>query len=189
MFQTTAVMILATLMSWSVAPPADAAPDDHRGAQKGHKPSKALPKGHSHQVAHRSKPYFSHNGRFYRYVNGSYVTISAPIGAFIAALPGGYVSFGFGANRYFQYGDDYYRHAPNGYVVITNPNEVHTDPGSLGSNQLIVYPAAGQSEQQTISDKYECHEWAVSDANYNPTVQDYQRAMGACLEARGYFVK
>ncbi len=198
MFQTTAVMILATLMCLSVVSPADAAPGgDHRRAKKFHKPLKALPKGHYHQVVHRGKPYFLHSGRFYRHLNGVYVSITAPIGAIIPVLPGGYITVGIGASRYFHYGGVYYRRAPNGYVVITNPTQAQTVPASLGSNQPIIYPADGQSEEQKGRDKYECHEWAVGETNFDPTDSSsdpqmkvgYQRAMDACLEARKYVVK
>ena len=61
----------------------------------------------------------------------------------------------------------------------------------------------GQSEKQQAKDRYECHSWAVSQIGYDPTQPtggmpesqtnqkraDYQRAMGACLDARGYTAK
>ncbi len=198
MFQTTAVMILvAILMCLLVVSPANAAPSDHRRAKKIHKPLKVLPKGYYHQVVHRGKPYFLRSGRFYRHLNGVYVSITAPIGAIIPALPGGYITVGIGANRYFHYGGVYYRRAPNGYIVITNPTQTQTVPASVGSNQPIIYPAGGQSEEQKGRDKYECHEWAVGETNFDPTDSrsdpqmkvGYQRAMSACLEARKYVVK
>ena len=57
-----------------------------------------------------------------------------------------------------------------------------------------MYPRKGQTEQQTATDKYECHSWAVNQTGYDPTraqatggaLADYRRAMSACLDARGY---
>jgi hypothetical protein len=65
---------------------------------------------------------------------------------------------------------------------------------------MFVYPRKGQSEKQQADDRYQCHRWAVNQTNYDPTQppdgipsaqqnSDYQRAMGACLDARGYTVK
>ena len=65
---------------------------------------------------------------------------------------------------------------------------------------LYVYPARGQSQQQLDTDRTECHAWAVAKAGYDPNHAstgfqigqkrlDYDRAIGACLEGRGYTVK
>jgi hypothetical protein len=59
---------------------------------------------------------------------------------------------------------------------------------------LYVYPRNGQSEAQTSTDRYECHSWAVNQTGFDPTraaqtggnAAEYQRAMVACLDARGY---
>jgi hypothetical protein len=71
----------------------------------------------------------------------------------------------------------------------------------MSSDKLFLYPRKGQSEQQQAKDRYECHSWAVSQTGYDPTQPpasaaqmsqkraDYQRAMGACLDGRGYTVK
>ena len=68
-------------------------------------------------------------------------------------------------------------------------------PGSAGgaAGEVYVYPRNGQTEQQTSTDKYECHSWAVNQSGYDPTraaqsgaVADYRRAMIACLDGRGY---
>ncbi|MBS0580955.1 MAG: hypothetical protein JSR36_16990 [Proteobacteria bacterium] len=63
---------------------------------------------------------------------------------------------------------------------------------------LYVYPQNGQSEQQQATDRYECHQWANLQTGFDPTQtnggdggnpDDYQRAMKACLEGRGYSVR
>jgi hypothetical protein len=71
---------------------------------------------------------------------------------------------------------------------------VHTPP------DLDVNPARGQSPQQRVSDLNECHERAVARAGYDPNHAstgfqigqkrlDYDHALSACLENRGYTVK
>jgi hypothetical protein len=65
--------------------------------------------------------------------------------------------------------------------------------GGAGAD-LYVYPRNGQSEAQTSTDRYECHSWAVNQTGFDPTrgaqtggnAGAYQRAMVACLDARGY---
>ena len=61
-------------------------------------------------------------------------------------------------------------------------------------------PREGQSEKQQAEDRYQCHRSAVDQTGYDPTTAsgrapsvqkraDYQRAMVACLDARGYTAK
>jgi len=73
------------------------------------------------------------------------------------------------------------------------------EQGSSGNQgeDLYIYPAQGQSEQQQADDRYECHRWAVDETGYDPTESDYDadrrvehlRAMTACLTGRGYSVR
>jgi hypothetical protein len=68
---------------------------------------------------------------------------------------------------------------------------------------MFIYPQNGQSDEQQATDKYECHKWASSQTGFDPTQPsggappgqpgqpgsqraDYQRAMMACLQGRGY---
>jgi hypothetical protein len=76
-------------------------------------------------------------------------------------------------------------------------------PTPAKSEKLFVYPRKGQSEKEQAKDRYECHSWAANQTGYDPTQPtanvpesqtdqkraDYQRAMGACLDARGYTAK
>jgi hypothetical protein len=72
------------------------------------------------------------------------------------------------------------------------------------TEKIFVYPRLDQSEELQAKDRYECHRWAVSQTNFDPTQPsagdipealrnqmraDYQRAQGACLDGRGYTVK
>ena len=86
--------------------------------------------------------------------------------------------------------------------------QVHAQsaPSSTGaessSSRVFIYPKSGQSEAQQSQDRYECHTWANKQSGFDPSVPgggvassenasrraNYQRAMSACLEARGYSV-
>jgi uncharacterized protein YcfJ len=37
------------------------------------------------------------------------------------------------------------------------------------AQDLYVYPAKGQSDQQLSNDRYECHRWAVNETGFDPT--------------------
>jgi hypothetical protein len=69
-------------------------------------------------------------------------------------------------------------------------------------SDLIVYPKNGQSTDQQAADRYDCHRWANGQTGFDPTESgggvpaatadqargNYDRAMSACLTARGYQV-
>ncbi|MBI4695437.1 MAG: hypothetical protein HY749_15585 [Gammaproteobacteria bacterium] len=40
---------------------------------------------------------------------------------------------------------------------------------AAAQTQVFAYPAAGQSAEQQSRDKYECHNWAVSQTGFDPT--------------------
>lgn len=95
----------------------------------------------------------------------------------------------------------YYEPPP---VVIREQPPVYVNPASSAETERIfVYPKKGQSEEQQAKDRYECHSWAVSQIGYDPTQptsgtsqaqlsqmrSDYKRAMGACLDSRGYAMR
>jgi hypothetical protein len=68
---------------------------------------------------------------------------------------------------------------------------------------VFIYPKNNQSDEQQSQDRYECHSWASGQSGFDPTKSaggvapqdanskraDYNRAMTACLEGRGYSVK
>ena len=68
---------------------------------------------------------------------------------------------------------------------------------SGGVADIFAYPRNGQSDQQTSSDKFECHKWSVAQTGFDPTrsinlqgtAADYRRAITACMDARGYTVR
>jgi hypothetical protein len=63
----------------------------------------------------------------------------------------------------------------------------------------FMYPRQGQDEQQQGRDRDECYRWALGQIGYDPSkssaglspaqTTNYYRAMGACLDARGYSVR
>ena len=36
-------------------------------------------------------------------------------------------------------------------------------------NQMYIYPAKGQNQQQQDKDRYECHTWAVQQSGFDPS--------------------
>jgi len=98
------------------------------------------------------------------------------------------------------YNSPYYEPQP---VAIREQPPVYAQPAPSSAGRIFVYPRQGQSEELQAKDRYECHSWAVGQTHYDPTqptsgmpqVQlnqmraDYQRAMGACLDGRGYTMK
>jgi len=67
------------------------------------------------------------------------------------------------------------------------------------SGQYFMYPRQGQDEQQQGHDRDECYRWALGQIGYDPSkssaglspaqTTNYYRAMGACLDGRGYSVR
>jgi hypothetical protein len=74
--------------------------------------------------------------------------------------------------------------APNG----AQPMPQSSDPAQQGgTGQIFMYPKNGQSVQQQSQDKAECQQWATQQAGQvAQNSSDYQRAMVACVEGRGY---
>jgi hypothetical protein len=134
---------------------------------------------------------------------------------FYSYLPGTYSTFWWGGTSYYYVDDLYYTWSPAryGYVVTDPPPYVdngtavtetsdsaaiESSESSGGSANVYVYPRNGQTEEQTSQDRYDCHQWAVSQTGFDPTMAstdvssagtgsaDYRRALVACLDARGY---
>ncbi len=136
---------------------------------------------------------------------------------FLGALPLGYQTLWWGGVPYYYLRGVYYVWSPDyDEYVVTDPPPLgdqgepaqaapapsESPPGSdRGALSLFVYPKNGQSQQQTQSDRYACHEWAVGQTGFDPTnpnrstdaatatPSNYKRAVTACLEARGYSVR
>ncbi|SDK71415.1 hypothetical protein SAMN05216189_104824 [Pseudomonas delhiensis] len=83
------------------------------------------------------------------------------------------------------------------YVVVEPPPAVQQAPAGV-SYDVIAYPARGQTPDQQSRDRYECHTWAVGQSGFDPAAASqapapgvadtYRRALGACLNGRGYSI-
>jgi hypothetical protein len=178
---------------------------DNRGSWNGgHRPPRyvtSLPGGYR-QYNWNGRPYYHYGSAWYRPYGSRYLVVGAPYGLFVSYLPSYYSSFWFGDTRYFYADDPYYLYEParRGYVVARSPYDNESDDEESSDSlddDLYIYPARGQSEQQQADDRYECHSWAAKETGYDPIESDfdadqregYLRAMTACLTGRGYSVK
>jgi hypothetical protein len=80
------------------------------------------------------------------------------------------------------------------------PSPAAPSPGRW--TDLFAYPKGGQSTEQQMRDREECHKWAVEQSGFDPSQpshehpsdwaakrESYLRAEAACLQARNYSVK
>ena len=167
----------------------------------------ALPPG-PRVVVHGGVQFYFAAGVWYRpAAPGRFVVVAPPIGIVVPVLPPFYTTVWVGAVPYYYANDVYYVQGPQGYTVVAPPPsnvivEQPPPPGHIAQappDQVFIYPRQGQNEQQQAADRYECHRWAVSQTGYDPTLSpgtapaqkqtEYQRALSACLDGRGYTVK
>jgi uncharacterized protein DUF6515 len=158
--------------------------------------------------------FWFHGGVWYRPEGPRYVVVTPPAGVVVEVLPPFFTTVTVAGRPYYYANDTYYVYsdAARGYQVIDAPPGVEAGapvappegaaPGP-GGDSVFVYPRNGQSAEQQASDRYECHRWAVDQTGFDPTQggggvppdqlgqrrADYQRATGACLDARGYTVR
>ena len=163
-----------------------------------------LPSAYRELVYHNTRYYF-HGGVWYRRIATGFIVILPPIGLAIPVLPPFYTVIWVGGIPYYYANGIYYVWYPaqQAYVVTSPPPESAVSDQPAEPEKLFIYPKRGQSEQQQAEDRYQCHQWATKESGYDPTRaggnvseaeyfnkrEDYQRAMKACLEARGYSVK
>ena len=195
-----ATVLAAAIISPCTVPPAAAARG--RGSPRYEQAPvgravRELPRGHI-RVMVRGVPYYWHAGWFYRPVRRGYVVVAPPIGAFVPWLPFECQVVWFGARAYFHADGVYYMAVPGafGYVVVEPPEQVTAAPQAQApARAAAIAPTKGQEAAQQARDRYQCHLWAVSESGYDPSMgiaapdsvrAAYERAMRACLEARGY---
>ncbi len=132
-------------------------------------------------------PYYYANSVYYAQSPQGYVVVPAPAGP-VAATPPAPVGTPAG-NAVVEEGP-----------VPAAPPRSPSPPGTVGPTaQLFIYPRQGQSTEVQAKDRNECHAWATNQLGTDPTLPgdgrladrlgDYQRAMDACLDARGYTVR
>jgi hypothetical protein len=166
----------------------------------------ALPREHF-EIRHGGARWFFAGGVWYAPRGPSFVVVAPPTGVFVPVPPPYYTTIWFGGVPYYYADDTYYlyRGPDRGYEVVAPPQDesAATTQAPGPSGELFIYPKNGQSPDQQARDRYECHSWASSQTGFDPTAAnggvppdqtaakraDYDRAMGACLEGRGYTVK
>lgn len=127
------------------------------------------------------------------------------LGLYFASLPLYYSTYWWDGVPYYYADNTYYAYDPNvrQYVTVAPPAGLQapaSDNAPTGTD-LMAYPKSGQSAEQQSKDKFECHQWAVGQTGFDPTLgataaaapaskrSDYMRAQAACLEGRGYSVQ
>jgi hypothetical protein len=172
---------------------------------------------HSPGFGHRSprfwygnRPFWGWNGGYWHGVYWPRAYYRPGFVGFVTLLPPVYSTFWYGGVSYYYANDLYYTWSPDRYgYVVSNPPPVAEDSSGTystapdeadqgtGPGDIYVYPRNGQSEEQTAQDRYECHQWAVNQTGFDPTLgqtqassagsaEDYRRAIIACLDGRGY---
>lgn len=161
--------------------------------------------GNYRMFRHRDERYYFNDGIWYRPWEGGFAVVLPPIGLVLPFLPPFYTTIWAGDIPYYYANDVYYRWRPEerAYVVSEPPPEKKVVEDAAIPKELFVYPKNGQSQEQQDTDRYECHRWSVEQSNFDPTQPggnvpeaqntakrgEYQRAMKACLEGRGYSVQ
>ena len=169
----------------------------------------ALPGG-ARPFVHGGVPYYFPEGYGTGHTDRHFMIVAPPFGLILPFLPPFYATIWVGGVPYYYANETYYIQTAGGYMVVNEPvgsvvqtpppPAMQSAPSSPQGEKMFMYPRNGQNEKQQAADRYQCHSWAVSQTNYDPTqppggmpdVQknmDYRRAMAACLDAHGYTVK
>jgi hypothetical protein len=156
---------------------------------------RGLPGG-AFSIAFGGGSYYFHGGVWFRPYGGRYVVIAPPLGILVPVLPPAYVTLWLGGAPTYYANGVYYAPAPGqGYTVVAPP------PGAEAAQPLppapppkpapdpIIYPRSGQTPAQTESDRQECNRWATTQPAAVADAEVFQRAVAACLDARGYTVR
>lgn len=167
----------------------------------------SLPDGYRPYYRGGNRYYFS-GGIWYAPRGPGFVVIRPPVGLFINVLPPYYSTVWFGGVPYYYADNVYYAWAPdqNGYVVADPPQDPDApspppDAPPPAADDLMIYPKNGQTKEQQSADQFECNNWAKGQTGFDPTQpaggvsgnadaarNNYNRAMSACLQGRGYQV-
>ena len=170
-----------------------------RGAVVGRLPREAV------SVNHGNGRYWYQGGTWYGARGPRWWVVAPPIGIFVPLLPPFYTTVWFGGLPYYYANDTYYlwREHERRYEVVEPPGDQQANVLPPEAQELYIYPKNGQDAAQQSTDRYDCHRWAADQTGFDPTRPtggvapeqaagkhvEYQRAMTACLEARGYSVK
>lgn len=139
------------------------------------------------------------------------------IGLTVPLLPLGYSTYYVDRTPYYVHENTYYVRDGESYRVIDRPQEAPLPAGpppvvaappvvngpaptyvqQEKTGQLFAYPRNNQSASTATFDRIECERWGSQQTGYVPAQSadnaakkgDYQRAVAACLEGRGYSVR
>jgi hypothetical protein len=161
---------------------------------------------------YRGRPFYFYNGFWYERRPGGYFVVRPPLGLHMPVPPPFYTTVWIDGVPYYYANDTYYRwiDSRNAYEIVAPPpgfDAAHPESPIPPKEELVpqsfVYPRNGQSAEQQSADRYACHTWSKGQAGFDPTQGgggvapedigsrsgQYQRALNACLEGRGYSVK
>jgi hypothetical protein len=164
----------------------------------------SLPEGYRPYYRGGNRFYFS-GGIWYAPRGPGFVVIRPPAGLVISVLPPYYSTVWFGGVPYYYADNVYYSWQPdqNGYAVVDPPDNADepSPPPDTAQDDLMIYPKNGQSKEQQAADQFECHNWAKGQTGFDPTQSgggvsgnadavrnNYNRAISACMQGRGYQV-
>ena len=163
-----------------------------------------LPRG-ANRVRFGAARYWYAGGVWYEAQGPSFLVVAPPVGVVVEVLPPYFTTVRFGAEQYYYANDTYYlwRERERTYEVVPEPQDQQATVLPPEAQELYIYPKGGQDAARQAQDRYECHRWAADQTGFDPTRPaggvapeqaagkhgEYQRAMTACLEARGYSVK
>jgi hypothetical protein len=165
----------------------------------------SLPDGY-HPYFHGGSRFYFSGGVWYAPRGPGFAVVLPPPGLVISVLPPYYSTVWIGGFPYYYANNVYYTWQPaeNGYAVVDPPANADqpSSPPPSAQDDLIIYPKNGQTSDQQAADRYECHSWAKGQTGFDPTQpgggvggdversrSNYNRAISACLQARGYEVK
>ena len=165
---------------------------------------KVLPPAYR-RIPYRGTNYYYHSGVWYRPSGSRFTVILPPVGLVVPFLPPFHTTIWVGGIPYYYAAGAYYLWRPEDrtYIVTDPPPESEILEQPDVPEQLYIYPQKGQNDQQQAADRYQCHSWSTRETGFDPTLpggnvpeaqhpgkrSDYNRAMKACLEARGYSVQ
>ena len=117
-------------------------------------------------------------------------------------LPIGYATYWYGGIPYYYANDVYYTWNPDyqGYTATDPPPVADPSGAAAGGARrpapglvaqvrlaIFMYPMNGDSPEQQSIDRQQCQQWAAQHTGQGAASgSDYQRAVMACIEGRGY---
>jgi hypothetical protein len=140
-------------------------------------------------------------GVWMRQQRNGFMVISPPVGVYVPRLPPAYTAIVINGAQYFYANDVYYAAAKEyGFQVVGAPSDAivvqpvqsypnPSIPQPSGIPEPIIYPRQGQGPQQRSIDLQECKIWAVNQPGATSNADIFQRALGACMDGRGYSLR